>query len=729
MSERDYTETTSTELQSGSGDSEATTMQLEKGRLAFALEDIARQLAEFGPRYTGHDFTEQMLDLQREERKRKLEVASREPYFGRLDFQELSVDGETRKSAGAEAAPKPLYIGKAGVAKGGGGDELLVIDWRAPVASLFYSFTGGEAEADYASPDGVVSGHVHLKRNFMVRGGELVRLVDSYVRGQEEDAVNDEFLLYRLGENKDNKLRDIVSTIQGEQDAIIRGERNKALFIQGVAGSGKTTVALHRLAFLLYQYEGSMSAERMIIFAPSRMFLDYISGVLPELGVGDISQTTFPDWALGLLEHELKPCDPTEALAYWFEEKRTPKDMEEASGRYKGSLLFKALLDERLEELKLALLPETVFAPLDRLELTPEQMKEWYETDYGPESLMEKRDRLVSRIRRWLESELKTRGIADKKKRAAALTKLNAFAKRIPSYTAPQLYASLFKGKKASQAIPKGLAKATAERLTRGEAAAEDLAALAYLHIKLHGLRAPAFDHIVIDEAQDYSPLQLEVLKLCQRTVSMTVLGDLQQGIHGYTGISSWTQLKELFPTGDTGFFELNRSYRSTMEIIQFANVILGGMTGEVKAAVPVFRSGDPVLVEQAENEKWLPAIEDTVREWLNEGALDTISVIGRTAKECDDIYAYLLGRGIDVSLVQSKQPTYGGGLTVVPVYLSKGLEFDAVLIADAGSLAYDEMDAKLLYVGCTRALHKLKLLYRGDRTELLAGMEEATEI
>lgn len=697
--------------------------QEERLRLATSLHDIEKQLSEIGPKYTGNDFTEQMLDLQREERKRRLEIARKEPYFGRIDFQELP-EGSKAPEADLDKA-KALYIGKVGVAKDGS-NELLVIDWRAPAASLFYSFTGGEAAAMYDSPDGEVSGYVHLKRNLMVRGGELIRLVDSYVRGQEEGAVSDEFLLYRLGENKDNKLRDIVSTIQEEQDRIIRAERNKALFIQGVAGSGKTTVALHRLAFLLYQYEGRIRAERMIIFAPNRMFLDYISGVLPELGVGDISQTTYSDWAIQLLQHDITLADPSETMAYWFEQPRSAEELEHASGRFKGSLAFKAAIDERLAELAGSILPDKPFQPLPRMELSPEQMKEWYDTDYGEESLMQKRDRLASRIRRWLESELKVRGITDKKLRSAALTKLNAFVKKIPSYTAVQLYTSLYKGKTALAAVPKHIAKATAERLARGEAAAEDLAALAYIELQLHGLQSAPFDHIVIDEAQDYSPFQLETLRLCQRSVSMTVLGDLQQGIHGYTGIQRWDDLMHLFREADTDFFELNRSYRSTMEIIEFANVILGAMTGGVKPAVPVFRSGDPVTVQDAGATagQWLETVESAVREWQAGGQYDTIAVIGRTARECEDMYRHFQAQGLEASLVTSKQPAYNGGLTIVPVYLSKGLEFDAVLIADAGAEAYGPMDAKLLYVGCTRALHKLSLLFRGDRTPLLEEKE-----
>jgi DNA helicase-2/ATP-dependent DNA helicase PcrA len=682
--------------------------QEEQERLTESLRDIIAQLQAIGPRYKGDDFTEQMLDLQQEERRLRLEISKREPYFGRIDFQELPAGDQ-----------KPLYIGKAGVAKQGS-NELLVIDWRAPAASVFYSVTGGEAPASYESPDGEIEGYVHLKRNFMIRQGEIVRLVDSYVRGQEEGSVTDEFLLYRLGENKDNKLRDIVSTIQGEQDRIIRADRSKALFIQGVAGSGKTTVALHRLAFLLYQYADRMRAERMIIFAPNRMFLDYISGVLPELGVGDIQQTTFSDWSLELLEKTITVSDPSEAMAYWFEERRTADEIEHASGRFKGNLAFKAIVDERIADFEQRIVPTTSFVPIDGLELSPVLMREWYETDYGDETLMKKRDRLVSRIRRWFESELKMKGIVDKKIRAKALAKFNSYTKKIPSYTSVQLYASLFSGKQLAGGIPKPIAAATADRLKKDIAAAEDLAPLAYIQLQLFGLPKQAFDHIVIDEAQDYSPFQLEVLRLCQRTASMTVLGDLQQGIHAYTGVQSWSELTVLFEEEQIGFYELNRSYRSTMEIIEFANKILGSMTGGVKPAVPVFRSGDVVAAEPIASGKWLASLEATVREWQAKGEYETISVIGRTALECEEIYRHLTDRGLDASLVQSKQPAYGGGLSVVPVYLSKGLEFDAVLIADASEDAYTPLDAKLLYVGCTRALHMLKLFYLGNLTSLL---------
>ncbi|BBH19973.1 DNA helicase [Paenibacillus baekrokdamisoli] len=683
--------------------------QDEAERVEIVLRHIRNQLRAIGPRYTGDDFTEQMLQLQREERQQRLEVSEKEPYFGRIDFQEPS-----------QQEPKPLYIGKAGVAHEKT-TELLVIDWRAPVASLFYAFSGGEAPVSYESPDGDIEGTVHLKRNLMVREGKLERLVDSYVRGQEEESVTDEFLLYRLGESKDNKLRDIVSTIQQEQDRIIRTEKNKAVFIQGVAGSGKTTVALHRLAYLLYRYAGSIRAERMVIFAPNRMFLDYISGVLPELGVGDIVQTTYTEWALDQLQQTVRLDEATDTMDYWFEQPRTREEIEQAPGRLKGSLAFKRAVDEKLAQTEETLLPQQSFEPIEGMVLKPAAIAEWIATDDYGEPFMKRRNRLVSRIKRWLESEWKTRRLTDSKLKTKANAKLNAYCKKIPSYTAPQLYSLLLNDAAAVPMLSAQARTTSIKALKQSKVQPEDLAPLVYIQLRLFGFDNPTFDHVVIDEAQDYSPFQLEALKLCQRQASMTVLGDLQQGIHGYAGIHSWGELTALFPADHTGYFELDRSYRSTMEIIDFANRVLGGMGDGVKPATPVFRSGEAVDVEQAINDGVrLDEIVQTVKNWRNEESYRTIAVLGRTARSCEAIATRLEAEGIQVSLVQSKQEAYKGGLTVVPAYLAKGLEFDAVLIADADQTSFGPNDAKLLYVACTRALHKLKLLYCGALTNLV---------
>lgn len=685
--------------------------QDEAVRIDEVLRHIRGQLLAIGPRYTGNDFTEQMLQLQREQRQQRLEVAEREPYFGRIDFQEHS-----------HSDPKPLYIGKAGVAHESS-KELLVVDWRAPIASLFYAFSGGEAPVAYESPEGDVEGTVHLKRNLMVRAGVLERVVDSYIRGQEEESVTDEFLLYRLGENKDNRLRDIVSTIQQEQDRIIRTEKNKTVFIQGVAGSGKTTVALHRLAYLLYRYADRIRAERMVIFAPNRMFLDYISGVLPELGVGDILQTTYNEWAIERLEKSVRLDESTDTMAYWFEHPRTREEMEQAPGRIKGSLAFKHVVDSRLQQLESTLLPELPFEPIDGLTLHPEAIREWLLIEDSYEPFMKRRERLVNRIKRWLESEWKARRFTDRQLKSKANTRLNAYCKKISSYTAAQLYGDLLGTPEAAELIPLKARTATMKALKQKLVQPEDLAPLVYIQLRLYGLDQPVYDHIVIDEAQDYSPFQLEALKLCQLHSSMTILGDLQQGIHRYAGITSWTELTNVFDEQEQGYFELDRSYRSTMEIIDFANRILGSMGDGVKPAVPVFRSGEPVeTMEHATDRGRLAEAVRTVRDWQEGGSYRTVAVLARTARSALELAEYFAAAGIVASLIQSRQEAYGGGLTIVPAYLAKGLEFDAVLIADADAASFGDNDAKLLYVACTRALHKLKLLHRGPLTNLLAA-------
>nr|WP_221626707.1 ATP-binding domain-containing protein [Cohnella lubricantis] len=667
------------------------------------LAQIRSQLAAIGPRYTGNDVAEQVIDDLRQERKKRLEVSEREPYFGRLDFQE---DGHP--------APAALYIGKSGV-----NDEStqkpLVIDWRAPVSSLFYSFSGGNPAVEYISPEGPIQGIVSLKRNLLVRQGSLQRVVDSYTEGQESgEAVADEFLLHRLGESKDNKLRDIVSTIQQEQDAIIRTEKNKALFIQGVAGSGKTTVALHRLAYLLYQYQDKVRADRMMILAPNRMFLDYISGVLPELGVGDIRQTTFAEWALELLGGSVALRSSSDTLARWFERKVTEEEKEESAGRRKGSRRFLARLEEALDLAERHLVPEEPFSPEPGLVLRAEQIRAWLSEEPAGEPIMKRRERLLNRLKRWMEIQLGKARWSDKTIRSRATAKWKAYAEKLPSLSAAEFYAKHFP---EEFALPKG--KGSSKR-KRTIAAPEDLPVLAYIHLRLYGADEAMYDHIVIDEAQDYSPLQLAVLKLRQRAPSMTVLGDLQQGIHDYAGIRRWQELMELFAQSQTAYYELDRSYRSTTEIIEFANKVLAGMDGGVKPAQPVFRSGDPVETVALAGRSRGDAAAETLRQWRGEGGFATIAVLCRTAEASERMHAELREQGIEADLLTADLQAYGGGLTVVPVYLSKGLEFDAVLIPDADESAYGPADAKLLYVGCTRALHRLKLLYEDRLTSLV---------
>ncbi len=709
--------------------------QEEQNKLVSVLGEIGTQLARLRavPVYTGHDFTEQVLEAGREERRQRLAKSEPEPYFGRMDFEE---DGKP--------SPVPLYIGKTGLDGRDPGSLPIVIDWRAPVASLFYSFTGGEERIEYEAPEGLIGGTVHLKRNIMVRKSELERVVDTYTRGGEEPAVSDEFLLYRLGENKDNRLRDIVSTIQAEQDKIIRAERNKALIIQGVAGSGKTTVALHRLAFLLYQYQEQVSAEKMIIFAPNGMFLDYISGVLPELGVGDIQQRTFTDWAAKLLGLESMLADPAETLDLWFGEAGGTAPGDDAPGRFKGSDRFRAMLDAAASALEASGAPELAFEAWDGKTLPYETILHWYADEYKHYSAAGRKERVLARIHRWIEMELKNVRPEtlrkEHKKKAAAREK--AYAKKWPDFSPLTLYKQIFGAAKdprgvlpqdAFASIPASVLKATRKDLKDGRIREEDLPPLLYLHLLLSGIEGKErFDHIVIDEAQDFSPLQVWVLDRFVRGHSFTILGDLSQGIHAYKGVHAWEEMSELFGENETSYHALTRSYRSTMEIIGFANVILSGGVANAIEAVPVFRSGDKVRMIDfglAEETAGVQAAARALRAlWNREHK--TVSLLTRTQEQAEALHAALRPEFPEINLIDGSMTQYEGGLSVLPLHLSKGLEFDAVVIADAGTSNYgsSEWDAKMLYVGCTRALHELWVLHGGEVPSFFDGSGEWSE-
>ncbi|MGX5556065.1 HelD family protein [Bacillus cereus] len=662
------------------------------------------------PVYYGEDFKEQILESMRESNRQNLRIGVQEPYFGRLDFQE---DGKEEVM--------PIYIGKVGVSDM---DTMkpIIIDWRAPVASMFYSFTGGEELAFYQSPDGLVEGDVYLKRNISIRKRELERVVDTYVKGNEDVSHADDFLLYRLGENKDNKLKDIVSTIQSEQNDIIRAERNLPLLIQGVAGSGKTTIALHRLAFLIYEYREQLEAERMIVFAPNSLFLDYISSVLPELGVGNISQTTFPDWALRTLDDSVKLKQTEKKLKEAFSINRDEKKV--MLGKLKGTLEFKTFIEERMIQFENELVPTKDFEAWDRAIIPLENVKKWMRVEYKHYPLQKRRERLVGRMKRWIEIELKKFGETNEKKllKKEATKRLNAYMKFWPKMSALSLYSSIVKSKEILEVLPEELVKETEKSCRKKEVCVEDLPALIYIHHRITGIEiGQKFHHVVIDEAQDFSPFQVYVLKEITLGNSFTILGDLSQAIYDYQGIEDWNAFKEVFQ--ETGYYELTRSYRSTKEIIEFANEIIKNAEIPVGLATPVFRSGEDVKVIHAENQ--FTEIVKTVKH-LQNADVKTIAVIGRTEDECRDIYVKLTNAGLTVNVIEANQSKYEGGISVVPVYLAKGLEFDAVLLIDVDEEHYKNTkhDAKLLYVGCTRSLHDLWVFHSGEASPLIKGLK-----
>lgn len=711
--------------------------QEEQHRLEQTLLEINKQLRALTniPVYRGHDFTEQVLEDAREQRRQRLTRSAREPYFGRLDIQEPERPSTISLYIGKQGvdsdhrSPLPLSAGSLGKDE----DDLypLVIDWRAPVASIFYSFTGGTTQASYEAPEGTLKADVFLKRNLVVRNEQLQRVVDTYNRDSGEEHVTDEFLVYRLGENKDNRLRDIVSTIQAEQDQIIRATKNQALFIQGVAGSGKTTVALHRLAYLLYQYQDQLKSERMIIFAPNRMFLDYISDVLPELGVGDIQQRTFTDWALQLtgLDERIQLVDMMDEIEYWYgSTSKRPVYTSDTVGRLKGSKAWMKLMDRYLDNWLLHAVPAEDFSPWDHHALPQATIVQWFEQEYKSYEPAKRVQRIQARIVRWIEMELKLERsksrLQEKKKKSQQ--QLKAYMKKWPAAEATLVYKQFLQSDEAEQFLSAEACKDTLKLLKKKLLKPEDLASLVYLHINLHGFESSdRFDHVVIDEAQDFSPLQIALLDRLVKSHSFTILGDLSQGIHAYSGIEDWSEMRDMFTPELSSYYELNRSYRSTMEIIHFANTVLQRGVQTKVLAEPVFRSGNRVQVMHMKPELKVEWIIQSLKHHAEQG-FQTTAILTRTSDEAREVTEQLCEAGVQASLIDGRQQKYSGGVSVLPVYLSKGLEFDAVLLtsADATHYSLNPLEARLMYVGCTRALHQLTLAVSGDVSPLISDVD-----
>lgn len=678
--------------------------EYEEKRLQDTLQkmmDLETKLQNM-PRYYGKDPVEQVLDDQRQNQLKNLRNSQSNPYFGRLDFAEKGVDPVV-----------PLYIGKAGI-QDEETNELIVIDWRAPVSSLFYSFAGSNEDAFYTSPEGVVEGKIHLKRNIAIQNQILQRVVDSYVRGNENIGVTDEFLLHRLNENKDSRLLDIVSTIQSEQDQIIRADYNQPLIIQGVPGSGKTTVALHRLAYLLYQYQHKIKAEKMIIFAPNNMFIDYISEVLPELGVGDIQQTTFSEWALAILGDGILLKDRGKQVAEWFSSGGSNRVDSKIK---KGDYEFLTTLTKALNDYEKFFVPEQGFTAWDQKHLSIETIREWFFTEYRHDPLMKRKERLMARIKRWLETEYKEiRGTDSKGKLKKQANKLlRNYLKTWPNHTVVELYQWILEMRQGETTRKKASSK-------KKEVDYEDLAPLVFIQDRLFGIESKhKYDHVVIDEAQDFSPAQVAVLKEHCRSQSFTILGDMMQNINAFQGIDQWDEFSHLFHKDQVQFHQLDRSYRSTMEIIHFANEVIQDYIGDVTPAKPIFRSGKPVEIVQTNKDNRMNWLKKTIKSLMDD-QMQTIAVVTRDEAASEEMFRALESFGQQSHLIHWEQKEYLGGISVAPIYLTKGMEFDAVILMDVDPEDYpdDALHAKLLFVGCTRALHQLFVVHEGQISPLV---------
>jgi len=647
------------------------------------------------------------------EKVESLKRLFKSPYFGRIDFLE-----EGEKTA------EKIYIGMSSLSANDTMD-MLVYDWRAPVSGMFYDFETGPSS--YACPAGLIRGQMLLKRQYKIEGSDIVYMFDSSL------SINDTMLQEMLGRSTDNRMRTIVTSIQKEQNTVIRNSRNKILIVEGPAGSGKTSIALHRAAYLLYKYRETVSSENILIFSPNHVFEDYISHVLPELGEENILRSTFADF----FGNSFAAGRQTETMNQQMEyilALSDPDDIRLAGIRFKASPGFLALLKRYVRFVEDGM--DLTFHDLvydGSLLISAEDMLSLYKKQYDrlpyANRLINVRQTLYALLN---EYEAKRKRDAGEKssvpepKAEYLLLKDEIF--KMTSFDIVPLYVSLLNNIGSfAQASDENEAEAcrriagfTRRELENGVVDYEDLPPMIYLKAVLGGQNdVGSVKHIIIDEAQDYTAVQYEIFRTVFKNCSMTILGDINQTVNGYMNVGSFDVVSETFSAVDHIRIALTKSYRSSRELADFCKSLL---LTPVQAE-QLNRHGSRPNVIRISPDRLYTRIADDILALKGKG-YQLIAVICKTASQCRALHQAVSAR-VDIGLISNRNENYYGDVVVIPSYLAKGLEFDAVLVNSVDDTDYSlPEDRRLLYTVCTRALHELYLYYSGNMSGFVSGID-----
>lgn len=685
---------------------------------------------------------------QMDKQIRTLERLKYSPYFGRIDFLEKG-----------EANVDHVYLGIASFMDEHD-ENFLIYDWRAPISSLYYDFAPGQAE--YNTLDGKINGEMELKRQFIIRASEIKAMFDTGV------TIGDEMLQEVLGNNANAQMKSIVATIQREQNRIIRNERSKLLIVQGVAGSGKTSAALQRVAYLLYRHRDTLKSENIMLFSPNPLFNSYVSTVLPELGEENMEQATFMEYLNNRIGKEFQVEDPFDQMEFLLSKEETQDyHTRVKSIRYKASLAFKDIIDQYARDLsnKGLLFKDLMFR--GEMILSNEAIDAYFyslDPSYTIPNRMEMvRDWLLRELKRrvkqersknWVEEEVQYLGKEDYQEVYQELQDKNQFSgnsfddfeqeqkflaervvkvkfkplfsrvKKLNFIDMQALYSQLFKkGTNYTEILGDEwtqICLQTVDNLANYKIAYEDATAFVYLQDLIKGRRSSTgIRHIFIDEAQDYTPFQFSFIQRIFPYSKMTLLGDFNQAIFaGATG--SATVISEYIEKdNEVEKIILTKTYRSTKEIVDFTRSLVEN--GEI--IEPFNRHGSKPTIKLTEPNLLTGLIQEKINEFLLEGHR-TIAVICRTAAESKKVFAELKAK-VPVHLIEKSTIAYEKGVLVIPSYLSKGIEFDAVILYDSSQYK-KESERKLFYTVCTRAMHRLHLLATKDICPLMKNVSRA---
>ncbi len=675
----------------------------------------------------------------------RLRRMSGSPYFGRVDFKE---DGEDNT--------EPIYIGISSMFDEDD-EHFLIYDWRAPISSMYYDHPLGSAQ--YETPMGRIGGKITGKRQYVIREGEMLYLFDTGER------IGDEMLQQILGGNADAQMRSIVATIQKEQNQIIRESNKRMVVVQGVAGSGKTSVAMQRIAFLLYQYRNTLTSQNMLLLSPNPLFKQYISNVLPELGESNIEQSTLHEY----LEVRLGRRFQIEHPYTHLEQRLLTDDNNDHAAyderlRFKGSLTFYQIIERYSKYLER---DGFIFRSLrfrGRVLISAREMKKQFYS-YDPAIRLSNRiepfvDWLLKRLnaiekeesmKDWVFEEVEQLDREDYQQAFYKVQKrseqsdgsfddgfleeqelrrkvikqhfrsLRKWVKQLYFIDLIAIYKQLFSNQalliKLSEgsALSQGLEAICREstlRIERNFIPYEDSAPILLLKELIEGFRSYLqILYLLVDEAQDYSAFQFKLLTRLFPRAKWTILGDPNQAIwtNGIDLGADVPSLAQLDPSAVLVYY-LKRSYRSTKEIVQFTKDLLP----QAREILAFERSGEfPQVIAVDHAEELHHSISKQIHSLINHG-MQTIAIITKTEAEAKKAYEALF-QNQSLQLITKDTQRYEAGVLVIPNYLAKGLEFDAVIIYDGSEVRYGrESDRYLLYTAATRAMHHLTVYSLG---------------
>lgn len=592
---------------------------------------------------------------------KKLYKIQNSPYFGKITFED-------------DEGNKDIYIGLTYLTKD---NDNVIYDWRSPISSVFYDYEHGKCS--YSAPGGIIEGYLHNKRQFTIENSKIKRVFDSKL------TIQDEMLQEVLTRKNNDYMKNIVNTIQAEQNAIIRNVEDKNLIVQGIAGSGKTSVALHRIAFLLYKIK-NLTSDKVLIFAPNHIFSEYISNVLPELGEENTKETTFSDF----LEAYIKEYKNIESFTSFIERYYKKEEPYTDLIKLKQSNEIIPVIEKYIQNYtKKARFTSEIFNR--ELYVPLEKLNYYLNERYSSIPLLERIDEISLKI---AEQEFRNNKSKARQIRKWLRERLNI------SIDMKEIYKNFFRSKEFIDIYGHELLESYINRLDEKDISYEDACLFVYMKSLLMFLGNDyLIEQTIVDEAQDYSILEYMLLKKILKRSKFTILGDINQTINPYYEYKSLNELKSVF-TDSVNYIELNKTYRSSPEIIEHANKILGlNLVSAIRrnTSIPVeFRYEDNLkeqLIKDIENLK-----KDN----------KSIAIITKTDTEAATIYKLLKKDMNELTLIANNSKAFSRELVVIPSYMAKGLEYDATIVYTEKDNQFTYKERYLYYVACTRSQHHL---------------------